>query len=364
MAEANNSLASNAKTEPTINELQTVLSSHSTSERSDLTTTEDLYPAHFWTTERVKHAEVLWKYYPGGFFGHDRDGRPVFIQPLGRIDFKGILHSVKGEDLLNYKRDQCNFSMKDARNQEERLGVKFANCGTGILDMEGLKLSHIWLPGVNTYKKMIKMLETEYQNGCERCLIINTSSIFQTVYSFISPFINKDTKQKIKILTKQEQIIEYIAPDQLPRYYGGLAVDSTGDEKCQEFISFGGEVPHSYYVTKNIDTDNFMHASVRPGKYKRVKVEVESAGMQILYQFLTNDHDIGFSVEYQKTREGEGKVLIPMERKTSHFMMEQGCIDCHVPGVYVIVFDNSYSWLRPKEVAYHTELIITSVRDA
>lgn len=33
--------------------------------------------------------QVLQKYYPGGFFGYDKEGAPVFIDPVGRIDFKG-----------------------------------------------------------------------------------------------------------------------------------------------------------------------------------------------------------------------------------------------------------------------------------
>ena len=33
-----------------------------------------------------------------------------------------------------------------------QIGVKFANYGTAVLDMEGLTLAHIWLPGLNIYK--------------------------------------------------------------------------------------------------------------------------------------------------------------------------------------------------------------------
>ena len=33
--------------------------------------------------------EVLTKYYPGGLFGHTKDGLPVWIEPAGSLDPKG-----------------------------------------------------------------------------------------------------------------------------------------------------------------------------------------------------------------------------------------------------------------------------------
>lgn len=34
---------------------------------------------------------MLSKYYPGSYFGYDREGAPVFIDPVGEIDFRGQL---------------------------------------------------------------------------------------------------------------------------------------------------------------------------------------------------------------------------------------------------------------------------------
>lgn len=34
---------------------------------------------------------MLSKYYPGSYFGYDREGAPVFIDPVGQIDFRGQL---------------------------------------------------------------------------------------------------------------------------------------------------------------------------------------------------------------------------------------------------------------------------------
>lgn len=34
---------------------------------------------------------MLSEYYPGSYFGYDREGAPVFIDPVGQIDFRGQL---------------------------------------------------------------------------------------------------------------------------------------------------------------------------------------------------------------------------------------------------------------------------------
>ena len=39
--------------------------------------------------ETYKAPEVLVKYFPGGLCGHDKDGNPVWIDPLGGADMKG-----------------------------------------------------------------------------------------------------------------------------------------------------------------------------------------------------------------------------------------------------------------------------------
>ena len=33
--------------------------------------------------------EVLQRFFPGGAFGHDKRGRPIWIEPLGHSDLRG-----------------------------------------------------------------------------------------------------------------------------------------------------------------------------------------------------------------------------------------------------------------------------------
>lgn len=42
--------------------------------------------------EKYQEPEVMAKYYAGGLYGQDREGRPIWINPLGNLDIKGLKH--------------------------------------------------------------------------------------------------------------------------------------------------------------------------------------------------------------------------------------------------------------------------------
>ncbi len=46
-----------------------------------------------WKIDRLlidwKPPEAMPKYFPGGMCGYDRDGCPIWICPIGRVDMKG-----------------------------------------------------------------------------------------------------------------------------------------------------------------------------------------------------------------------------------------------------------------------------------
>lgn len=67
--------------------------------------------------------EVLRKYYPGGLVGHDKQGCPVWIVPLGSLDIKGLLHSAKKTDFVRYTVKCLQESEEDMKNQSERVSL-------------------------------------------------------------------------------------------------------------------------------------------------------------------------------------------------------------------------------------------------
>ena len=53
--------------------------------------------------------------------GHDKEGCPVWIVPLGNLDIKGLLHSVKKMDFIKYTVRMMEQSEEDMTVQSERV---------------------------------------------------------------------------------------------------------------------------------------------------------------------------------------------------------------------------------------------------
>ncbi|XP_035222711.1 SEC14-like protein 2 [Stegodyphus dumicola] len=78
---------------------------------------------------------------------------------------------------------------------------------------------------------------------------------------------------------------------------------------------------------------------------------VNEPGSLIEWEFETNK-DIGFSLLYKENNTEETKVkeLIPKQRIHTCISEETGVFKCERPGIYIIEFDNTYSWMFQKEI--------------
>lgn len=297
--------------------------------------------------------EVVKKFYPGGFFRNDRDGRPVFYEPLGQVDFWGLLHSVKPEQIMTYKTNHCEQAKALCKEQEEKLNMKLEKYSTLVLDAEGGGRKHLWKPGLDLFKSLVQMYDVKYPDLRERILVINTPVIFPILFSLLTPFLKQSTKDKIKVLGTdwKSKLQIYIDPDNLPEHYGGNCRDEDENPKCEKYICFGGEVPTSYYVSENINQDEFQSSVIKAGKKFTITHKVNNINSKLTYQFVTSDFDIKFSVILE-LESGEEEVIVPESKKQSHILMEDGEIICEKTGNYVFIFDNCYSWIRDKELFY------------
>ncbi|KAM9445032.1 FYVE and coiled-coil domain-containing protein 1 [Clarias gariepinus] len=120
-----------------------------------------------------------------------------------------------------------------------------------------------------------------------------------------------------------------------------------------------GELSSS--VLLNIDEiEQFGDASrelfVKSGCYSIISVSVREQGRAVGWVFSSEPKSICFSVIFREstnTPEEQAKVLIPLTRCNAHKETIQGQLKARNPGVYTLVFDNSYSRFISKKVNYH-----------
>ncbi|XP_061226460.1 SEC14-like protein 2 isoform X2 [Neopsephotus bourkii] len=280
--------------------------------------------------------EVIRRYMSGGMCGYDREGSPVWYEIIGPLDARGLLLSASKQDLLKNKFRDCELLRHECEEQSRKLGRKIETV-LMVYDCEGLGLKHLWKPAVETYGELLSMFEENYPESLKHLFIVKANW--------------KEVLQK------------HIDPEQIPVEYGGSLTDPNGDPKCSSKINYGGDVPQRYYVRDQLAQQYEHSVVVNRGSSHQVEYEILFPGCVLRWQFRTEGADVGFGV-YLKTKAGERQragamtEVYPNQRYNSHLVPEDGSLTCSTPGIYVLRFDNTYSYLHAKRLSYSVEVLL------
>lgn len=95
---------------------------------------------------------------------------------------------------------------------------------------------------------------------------------------------------------------------------------------------------------------------VRSSTYSLITITVAEPGLTISWVFSSDPKSISFSVVFQETEDtplDQCKVLIPTTRCNSHKENIRGQLKVRIPGIYLLIFDNTFSRFISKKVVYH-----------
>ncbi|EFX85496.1 hypothetical protein DAPPUDRAFT_300430 [Daphnia pulex] len=313
-----------------------------------------------------KPPKVLLEYYPMKVVGHDKCYNPLWIKGFGQADWRGLLHSVNKRDFLRYVCYIAEQGSEEFRKCSQ-LAQRPITSSTFIIDMEELSMKQIaHRPLRDIGLEAIKVLEANYPEVIRKVFIINAPKLFTMVFSIVKPFLHQMTLDKINIFgfDKKEwsaALLKEIDAEQLPAQYGGTLTDLKASDPSK--FTIGGEVPKSYYlkVVKPSTKSYMTSLSVSKGNKKKLEFQITTTNSLLKWEFMTEEADIGFSIYYLKAN-GEKGYLVTPEKIQSHLMMEVGEVNCTRVGTYIMEFDNSYSYIRSKNIWYRVviDLIPTS----
>jgi hypothetical protein len=173
-------------------------------------------------TFEFKEREEVNKYYPQYYHKNDKDGRPVYIEQLGKLDIKA-LYAITSQDRL-LKRLICEYE----RSTRTRMPASAIAAGhpvetfCTILDLQGVSLSNFYR--VKDYVlEASKIGQDRYPEIMGKFYIINAPWAFSAVWSLIKPWLDEVTVSKIDIVggAYKEKLLAQIPAENLPKDFGG-----------------------------------------------------------------------------------------------------------------------------------------------
>ncbi|KAI9920615.1 hypothetical protein PsorP6_000242 [Peronosclerospora sorghi] len=90
-------------------------------------------------------------------------------------------------------------------------------------------------------------------------------------------------------------------------------------------------------------------------KSSQLPIKVDAQKGQLLYSFSTKDYDIDFGIQ-MVCADGNLIELLAARRYESQKKQVQGELDLTGPGMVLLLWNNSFSWVHTKHLAYHVEL--------
>lgn len=321
--------------------------------------------------EQILHTEIpktdLFKrLIPHSFHGFDLDGRPVYIEKTGSIDYPTVYKYFTNEELMTHHCWQMEHQIERCK-EGSKLAGKVVDSVCNLIDLQNLNMSH--RKAVSFIKLCAGHDQAYHPERMGRTIIVNAPWVFPFFWKLCSVFLDENTKKKIIVLGSdyKKKLRKFIPPQHLPEEYGGTC--KCGDGKTCVPISDISD------LKKDVDPNEILNGLENVQSHKlgskdvfEVKLECGADGGVFEWAWKSTSKDIQFSVHASfldehdahkddvKSDHREPYAVVEPERIQHHkgsFTAESKC-------TVTLVFDNSYSRFTSKTFQYHTQVTALS----
>ncbi|KAL6538509.1 hypothetical protein OROGR_012497 [Orobanche gracilis] len=173
---------------------------------------------------KFEELKAVLQYYPQGYHGVDREGRPVYIERLGKAHPSKLMRITSIEKYLKYH----------VQEFERAIHEKFPACSiaakkricstTTVLDVQGLGVKNFTATAASLLAAIAKIDNNYYPETLHRMYVVNAGPGFKKVlWPASQKFLDPKTIAKIQVLDPKSlgKLLDVIDPSQLPEFLGG-----------------------------------------------------------------------------------------------------------------------------------------------
>ncbi|CAM8951808.1 unnamed protein product [Rhodiola kirilowii] len=167
--------------------------------------------------------EVL-QYYPQGYHGVDKEGRPVYIERLGQAHPSRMIQITTIDRYLHYHVQEFERTLLEKFPACSVAAKRQISSTTTILDVKGLGMKNFSKTSATILAAIARIDNEYYPETLHQMFIVNAGPGFKKMlWPAAQKFLDPNTIAKIQVLEPKSssKLLEVMDSDQLPDFLGG-----------------------------------------------------------------------------------------------------------------------------------------------